>query len=154
LGYEKGEWEFSEDGFQTLSQTFSASTGFAGVTHPAGRDKVLMPTPCFQTSAPFRSGMSGGPVIGADGSVMGVVSTGFDLGEGEGPISYATPVAPSMGISRKAIDASAEEATQFLWDFAAGGAIAVDRGSAVVTRTERQLVIEVEGSKYQSSLGS
>jgi S1-C subfamily serine protease len=154
LGYEKGEWEFSQDGVHTLSQTFTASTGFAGEIHPTGRDSVLMPTPCFQTSAPFRSGMSGGPVVGENGMVLGVVSTGFDVAPGEEPISYATPLAPSMGISLRGRDAADMEATLFLWDFAEGGALSVDRGTARVIRSDNELLVEVGGGQYRSLLGS
>lgn len=155
LGYEKGEWSFDDRGVHTLSHTFTASTGFSGPVHPTGRDKVLMTTPCFQTSAPFRSGMSGGPVIAADGMVVGVVSTGFELAEGETPISYATPLAPSMGISLQARTAEREEvAAHFLWDFAEGGAITVDQGNANVVRTGQELIVNIEGGEYRSLLGA
>jgi hypothetical protein len=154
LGYEMGEWTFDDRGVHTLSQTFTASTGFVAAVHPTGRDKVVMPTPCFQTSAPFRSGMSGGPVIAEDGRVLGVVSTGFEVAEGEEPISYASPLALSMGISLQARDATGNEGTHFLWDFAEGGAITVDQGGATVIRTGKELLIDFGGGRYQAILGS
>lgn len=155
LGYEAGEWMFDNDDVHTLSQTFTASTGFAGAVHPTGRDKVVMPTPCFQTSAPFRSGMSGGPVIAAqDGRVLGVVSTGFEVEEGEAPISYATPVAPSMVISLQGRDpAEDKDSTHFLWDFAQGGALTVDQGNATIKRTGNELLVEIGDGRYQALLG-
>jgi hypothetical protein len=44
---------------------------------PAGRDKVVLPGPCFRTSMVVHGGASGGPVL-AHGSVFAVNSTGFD----------------------------------------------------------------------------
>lgn len=155
LGYEKGEWTADGPGTHSLSQTFTASTGFASTVHPAGRDRVLLPTACFQTSVPFRSGMSGGPVIAAeDGRVLGVVSTGFELGEEGEPISFATPLAPAMGISLQGRGASGIEETHFLWDFVEGGAVTVTQGNAKVTRINNELLVEVDDSYYRTLLGS
>ncbi|WP_431236708.1 S1 family peptidase [Mycolicibacterium aichiense] len=54
-----------------------------------------LPTVCFETSARFDSGMSGGPVLAPSSAVCGVISTGFeqdDLGEGESTsFASATP---------------------------------------------------------------
>lgn len=153
LGYEKGEWTLDEPGIHSLSQTFTASTGFASTVHPAGRDRVLLPTPCFRTSVPFRSGMSGGPVIAAeDGSVLGVVSTGFEVGERDEPISFAAPLAPSMGIPLEGRDASGNEGLQFLWDFVEGGAVTVEPGSARVMRIDNELLVEVGSNQYRALL--
>lgn len=46
--------------------------------HPNGRDRVVLPGPCFRTSMVIHGGASGGPVVGADGKVFAVNSTGFD----------------------------------------------------------------------------
>ena len=154
FGYEEGEWQLDEDGGRTLSQTFTASTGFVANLHPTGRDRVILPTPCFQTSASFRSGMSGGPVINENGFVVGVISTGFEMTEGEEPISYATPVAPAMGISLPGIDANGTESILFLWDFVEGGALLVERGSAKVSRTDHELVVALNCVSYRAELGS
>jgi len=45
---------------------------------PSGRDRVLMPAPCFHTSMHVHGGASGGPVVGADGAAFGINSTGSD----------------------------------------------------------------------------
>ena len=42
-----------------------------------GRDRVLLPSPCFQTSITSHGGASGGPVFNLNGSVCGINSTGF-----------------------------------------------------------------------------
>jgi hypothetical protein len=155
LGYELGEWTADEPGIHSLSHTFTASHGFASTVHPTGRDRVLLPTPCFQTSVPFRSGMSGGPVISAqDGCVLGVVSTGFEVEEHDEPISYATPLAPSMGLSLRGRDATGIEKTLFLWDFVKDGSVTVDQGGVKVTRFDNELLVEVGSAHYRAILES
>jgi len=42
-----------------------------------GRDRVFLPSPCFQTSIISHGGASGGPVFNKDGLVCGINSTGF-----------------------------------------------------------------------------
>ncbi|MFT4506514.1 S1 family peptidase [Caballeronia sp. 15711] len=45
---------------------------------PGGRDRVMMPGPCFQTSMHLHGGASGGPVFEPDtGRVCGINSTSF-----------------------------------------------------------------------------
>ncbi len=46
--------------------------------HPNGRDRVMLPGPCFQTSMAVHGGASGGPVLGPDGKVFAVNSTGYE----------------------------------------------------------------------------
>ncbi len=53
-----------------------------------GRDKVMLPGPCLQTSIFIHGGASGGPVFNAEGLVVGVNSTGY---EDEG-LSFITPL--------------------------------------------------------------
>lgn len=64
---------------------------FAGVMQeyfPNGRDSVLMPGPCMQTSMYIHGGASGGPVFSPTGRVCGVNSTGFD----DDDLSFVTPI--------------------------------------------------------------
>lgn len=56
--------------------------------HPDGRDKVLLPGRCFQTTVSLEGGASGGPVAYGSGSVFGINSTSFD---GEN-LSYVTSI--------------------------------------------------------------
>lgn len=56
--------------------------------YPDGRDAVLMPGPCAQTSMYIHGGASGGPVFDAAGLVFGVNSTGFENDD----ISFVTPI--------------------------------------------------------------
>jgi hypothetical protein len=45
---------------------------------PAGRDRVLLPAPCYRTSIIIHGGASGGPVFSRSGGVFGLNSTGID----------------------------------------------------------------------------
>jgi hypothetical protein len=155
FGYVEGEWCI-EDSVNSLKHGFQATTGFVRAIYPAGRDQVLLPTPCFETSACFRPGMSGGPVIDENGLVIGVVSTGFSLADNEAPLSYASPIAAAMGISIKGIDSNGIERLMFLWDFASekNSAVKVAVGSAKVERTDTELFVRTGGGQYHSILGS
>ena len=61
---------------------------------PDGRDRVLLPGPCYRTSIVVHGGASGGPVFSSDGSVFGINSTGFEDDE----ISYISCVADSLSL--------------------------------------------------------
>ncbi|GAA2794958.1 S1 family peptidase [Mycolicibacterium pallens] len=67
-----------------------ASSGEVLRLYPNGRDAFVdldgnftgkLPAPCFETSARFDAGMSGGPVLDPNDSICGVIATGFQQGE-------------------------------------------------------------------------
>jgi Trypsin-like peptidase domain len=61
------------------------------------RDSSSLNFPCYQTNARFDHSMSGGPVFTEEGSLCGVICSGFDFGEAdEEPISYVAALWPSM----------------------------------------------------------
>jgi hypothetical protein len=43
-----------------------------------GRDRVMLPGPCYRTDMVIHHGASGGPVADPSGRVFGINSTGFD----------------------------------------------------------------------------
>lgn len=45
---------------------------------PNGRDRVLLPGPCYRTSIAIHHGASGGPVFSKGGMAFAINSTGFD----------------------------------------------------------------------------
>lgn len=45
---------------------------------PNGRDRVMLPGPCYRTDMVIHHGASGGPVAGPSERVFGINSTGFD----------------------------------------------------------------------------
>lgn len=64
-----------------------SSIGTVTNVYPSGRDRVLQPGPCFEVDAMAVGGMSGGPVFNADGEMIGVLSSSYDLSDGGG-IAY------------------------------------------------------------------
>lgn len=46
--------------------------------YPDGRDSVLMPHKCYQTTMNLLGGASGGPVFNSNGEVIGINSTGYE----------------------------------------------------------------------------
>jgi hypothetical protein len=73
--------------------------GYVDNLHPNGRDRIMMPFPCFEASLAVRSGMSGGPVFNSSGHLCGVNSTSFDLSDGAGdPLSYVSMLAPLLSL--------------------------------------------------------
>ena len=62
---------------------------------PLGRDRVILPGPCFRTSMVIHGGASGGPVIGPNGSVFAVNSTGFD----DDDVSYVSCISATLDLS-------------------------------------------------------
>lgn len=45
--------------------------------YPSGRDKTMLPNPCWQTDMHIHGGASGGPVFNSQGHVVGINSTSF-----------------------------------------------------------------------------
>jgi hypothetical protein len=45
---------------------------------PNGRDRLMLPGPCYRTNMVIHHGSSGGPVAGPSGRVFAINSTGFD----------------------------------------------------------------------------
>lgn len=60
-----------------------------------GRDKVILPGPCFRTSMVIHGGASGGPVFGQNGAVFAINSTGFE----DEDVSYVTPISHALDLA-------------------------------------------------------
>jgi len=70
------------------------SVGVVGQIHEMQRDRLL-PFPCYQVSARFDAGMSGGPVYDETGCMCGLVCSGFEGAHLDGePVSYVTTLWP------------------------------------------------------------
>jgi hypothetical protein len=61
---------------------------------PNGRDKLMLPGPCFRTSIFIHGGASGGPVFDDEGRVFGINSTGFM----DDNISYVSRIIDIIGL--------------------------------------------------------
>ncbi len=66
--------------------------------YPKGRDRVILPYPCYRTSIVLHGGSSGGPVFGENKKVFGVNSTDF---EGDMDISYISRIQDSLDLRIK-----------------------------------------------------
>jgi hypothetical protein len=82
-----------------FKHNFSVSTGRVLEVYREGRDTFrdldgrytgTLPTVCFETSARFEPGMSGGPVMDEDGAICGIVSTGLESDESSSDRSFAS----------------------------------------------------------------
>lgn len=63
---------------QTLNVQALYFDGKVTEVFPNGRDRILLPAPCYQTTMNLHGGSSGGPVFNSKGQVCGINSTGFD----------------------------------------------------------------------------
>jgi hypothetical protein len=82
----------------TYNLRSSFSHGGIVAVHPVQRDSAMLRFPCFQTSARFDPGMSGGPVVNERGGVRGVICSSY----GQQPdssdyLSYASLLWPTLG---------------------------------------------------------
>jgi hypothetical protein len=66
------------DGKQFLHLAPTFYDGYVKEYFPNGRDKVMLPAPCYQSNMIIHGGASGGPVFCPSGTVFGVNSTGYD----------------------------------------------------------------------------
>lgn len=62
---------------------------------PRGRDKVILPGPCYRTSIVIHGGASGGPVIGPGGGVFAINSTGFE----DNDLSYVSCISEALDLA-------------------------------------------------------
>lgn len=75
-------------------------------TFPNGRDRVMLPSPCYRTNMKIPHGASGGPVFDKKGNVFGVNSTGIDGTDD----SFVSAIGPffSMEIDSASVSGMAE----------------------------------------------
>ena len=97
IGYIEGKLRIASrnpngGGVLELSDQGQIEFGMVRTVHNKGRDRVMLPGPCFEIGARFRPGMSGSPVFDKSGRICGIISTGV-----EGAVSsYAVTLWPSL----------------------------------------------------------
>ncbi len=99
FGYRQGLARASRDTAGGLhivvEDNFMSSVGIVREIHEWRRDQAMLPFPCYQVSARFDAGMSGGPVFDEFGSLCGLVCAGIDGSHETGePISFVTTLWP------------------------------------------------------------
>ena len=91
FGYRATEQAFPIDGASSTAVMHCyVSSGVVSAIYQGGRDRVMMPWPCFEVDCPTPGGMSGGPVCDESGHLIGLLSTSVG-GEVSGP-SYASMI--------------------------------------------------------------
>jgi len=65
---------------------------------PYGRDRAMLPNPCWRTSMYVHGGASGGPVMTSDGKVVGINSSSLF---GEPNVSYVSTIRHALDINLK-----------------------------------------------------
>ena len=125
LGYHSMQWAAATNGFN-VDQRLSASRGKVEEIYFPRRDSVFMSFPCFQTTARFDGGMSGGPIISESGQVCGVICSSMKTDESDGTFtSYGSLISSALVLVTFGKDASGER-EMFLHDFVIGGAVQLD----------------------------
>lgn len=83
---------------QTITLDPRTTSGQVLEVYEHGRDRSILPHPCFHTNAVFDAGMSGGPVFNQTGQLCGIISTSMcpDAGNPEWA-SFASLLWPAFG---------------------------------------------------------
>ena len=61
--------------------------------YSSGRDRTMLPGPCFAVACPAFGGMSGGPVFDSRGYLTGIVSTSYG---GQEPVAFVSSLSPAL----------------------------------------------------------
>ena len=120
-----------------MAPKLNASKGLVRTLHLQGRDRVLMPFPCFEHNARSDHQMSGAPILGVaedlSSQVCGLVCRGWELPEGDDPLGYASLLWPALGLTTKALDTDENESRDMtLYELGKKGIVAV-RGLDSIT---------------------
>ncbi len=104
--------------------------------HPNGRDRVVLPGPCYRTNIVLHGGASGGPVFSHNGRVFGINSTGMgaDL-----PVSFISRINELLPLEVTGVMfPESEERPVTILELAQRGFVVFD--PPLLNATERQMV--------------
>ncbi len=103
FGYREGKIHVTKSGDGThhieLNDQPTTSIGTVKQVYHSGRDKVMLPFPCFEVEARFDAGMSGGLVIDEEGRLCGLICANLQNSDTAAPpISYVAALWPMLMI--------------------------------------------------------
>ena len=129
LGYSKmtAEYNLTSNSIG-YNQSLNATRGMIEEVHNQRRDNIMLNFPCFRTNSRYDSGMSGGPIFEANGSVIGLISSSF-TGETDDNLytSYGVLLAPAFTLKALVkMDSEAESKEYSLYELTKLGLISVD----------------------------
>ena len=149
FGYHSMKWGSEEDRV-LVHQHYAASRGLVQEIHFPKRDSFFLPFPCFQTTARFDGGMSGGPIISQSGQVCGVICSSIKTDESDGSFtSYGSLIAPALALILTGRDSGGVEREMFLHDFVRDGAVPVDHTykDISVKNTGKEIFVDLGGGR-------
>jgi hypothetical protein len=80
-----------------LNDRPTTSIGKITQVFPTGRDRVMLPFPCFEIEARFDPGMSGGIVIDEQGALCGLICASLQQSDPDAaPVSYVASLWPML----------------------------------------------------------
>jgi hypothetical protein len=102
FGYRESKVTVTEDSTGThhieLNDRPTVSIGTITQIYPSGRDRVMLPFPCYEIEARFDPGMSGGMVIDENGALCGLICASLQTTDPTAqPISYVASLWPMLG---------------------------------------------------------
>jgi hypothetical protein len=120
----------------TADQAFHASHGLVTQVFPAGRDRLMIPFPAFESNARFDPGMSGGPVFAGDSSyVCGVVCSGLSADDAEAGWTSFASMALNALVLKVTVDKSTG-ASATLFELARQGFVQMDENFNLLSLAE------------------
>jgi S1-C subfamily serine protease len=138
----------------SLTQSYSSSKGTINEIYLPRRDSSMLRFPCFETTSRFDGGMSGGPIIGENGNVIGVVCSTISAPDDIRHTSYGSLIAPALLLQMEAMDNDGKIRKAFLHDFVEGGSIVTDetKKALIIKRTNNTLEIRLGNGTIRSVL--
>jgi len=82
-----------------VTEVRTVRMGFVNQVYPAGRDRLMLPEACMETSLDIRGGMSGGPVFNAEGRLCGVNSTSLEEHQDSPPVAFVSLLNPLLDMT-------------------------------------------------------
>jgi hypothetical protein len=101
FGYRESKVSVTEDAAGVhhieVNDRPTVSIGEVKQIYPAGRDRVILPFPCYEIEARFDPGMSGGMVIDENGALCGLICASLQTSDPIAPpVSYVATLWPML----------------------------------------------------------